>query len=187
MGKLTPKQEQFAREYLVDLNATQAAARAGYKDPNIGRQLITKNNVSAYIQELMSARAERTEITADKVLKELALIGFSNMKRYAKWSGEGAYFYDSDELSEDQSAAIAEVTSKKTTRKGKDDDDEIETVEIKLKLHDKKGALVDIGRHLGMFKDKVEHSGKVEHDFGGAKDELAARLQRLVEAASKPE
>ena len=122
----------------------------------------------------MNARAERTEITADKVLKELALIGFSNMRHYAKWSGEGAYFYDSDELTEDESAAIAEVTSKKTTRTVKDSDDEIETVELKLKLHDKKGALVDIGRHLGMFKDKIEHSGDVglKYIAGLAEDDL---------------
>jgi phage terminase small subunit len=186
MAKLSPKQEQFCREYLIDLNATQAALRAGYSAKTAysqGQRLLKDVEVQACVQKLKDARAERTDITADKVLKELALIGFSNMADYAKWGGEGACFYDSDELTKEQSAAVAEVSSKKTTYRGKDDDEK-ETVEIKLKLHDKKGALVDIGRHLGMFKDKVEHSGKVEHDFGGAKDELAARLQRFVEAAT---
>jgi len=185
--KLNPKQKQFAREYLIDLNATQAAVRAGYSVKTAkqqGQRLLTNVDLQPYLQELMNARAERTEITADKVLKELGLIGFSNMADYAKWAGEGAYFYDSDDLTREQAAAVAEVSSKKTTRKTQNDDD-VETLEIKLKLHDKKGALVDIGRHLGMFTDKIEHSGKIEHDFEGAKDELAARLQRLVENASE--
>lgn len=68
---LTPKQERFVQEYLVDLNATQAAVRAGYKNPEIGRQLITKNNVSSAIQEAKNVRSERTEITQDYVLSKL--------------------------------------------------------------------------------------------------------------------
>ncbi len=87
------------------------------------------------------------------------VIGFSNMADYAKWAGEGAYFYDSDELTKEQSAAVAEVSSRKVVRRGKKDEDETETVEVKLKLHDKRAALVDIGRHLGMFTDRLEHSG----------------------------
>lgn len=68
---LTPKQKAFVQEYLVDLNATAAAKRAGYKDPNIGRQLITKNNVSAAIQKAMWCREQRTEITQDYVIDKL--------------------------------------------------------------------------------------------------------------------
>ena len=67
---LTAKQERFVTEYLTDLNATAAAGRAGYKDPNIGRQVITKDNVRAAIDEGKRARAERTEITADLVVQE---------------------------------------------------------------------------------------------------------------------
>ena len=68
---LTPKQKRFVAEYLVDLNATSAAKRAGYKDPNIGRQLITKNNVSDAIQKAISDRQERTEVTQDYVIRKL--------------------------------------------------------------------------------------------------------------------
>lgn len=68
---LTPKQKRFVAEYLLDLNATAAAKRAGYKDPNIGRQLITKNNVSDAIQKAISDRQERTEVTQDYVIKKL--------------------------------------------------------------------------------------------------------------------
>ena len=66
---LSPKQELFVKEYLVDLNATQAALRAGYKDPNFGRQLLAKTNVSVAIQAAKAERAERVEIKADDVLK----------------------------------------------------------------------------------------------------------------------
>lgn len=69
--RLTDKQKRFVSEYLIDLNATAAAKRAGYKDPNIGRQLITKNNVSAAIQKAMQSREKRTEITQDYVLQKL--------------------------------------------------------------------------------------------------------------------
>lgn len=65
---LTPKQSAFVDEYLKDLNATKAAGRAGYSDPNIGRQLITKPNVADAIAVRMSEREKRTEITQDYVL-----------------------------------------------------------------------------------------------------------------------
>lgn len=68
---LTAKQKTFVQEYLVDLNATAAARRAGYKDPNKGRQLVTKSNVSAAIQAAMQERQKRTGITQDYVLGKL--------------------------------------------------------------------------------------------------------------------
>ena len=61
----------FVQEYLVDLNATQAAKRAGYKDPNKGRQLVTNSNVSAAIQEAMQKRSKRVEINQDYVIEKL--------------------------------------------------------------------------------------------------------------------
>ena len=70
-GKLTAKQEMFCREYLVDLNATQAAIRAGYSEKTakeIGCENLTKPNIQEYIQAQMNKRAERVEITADYVL-----------------------------------------------------------------------------------------------------------------------
>lgn len=68
---LTAKQKAFVQEYLVDLNATQAARRAGYKNPEIGRQLIANNNVSKAIQAALKAREKRTEVTQDYVIAKL--------------------------------------------------------------------------------------------------------------------
>ncbi len=69
--ELTPKQKRFCEEYVIDHNATQAANRAGYKDGNIGRQLITKNNVSARIVELQNEISDRLEITTEFLTNEL--------------------------------------------------------------------------------------------------------------------
>lgn len=71
---MTPKQARFVSEYLIDLNATAAAKRAGYKNPEIGRQLITKNNVAAAIAAAIKKREKKTEITAEYVLSNLKTI-----------------------------------------------------------------------------------------------------------------
>lgn len=68
---LTAKQKAFVQEYLVDLNATQAARRAGYKNPEIGRQLLTNNSVSSAVQTALKAREKRTEVTQDYVIAKL--------------------------------------------------------------------------------------------------------------------
>lgn len=81
---LTPKQERFVDEYLKDLNATAAAGRAGYKDPNKGRQLVTYSNIAAKIKERQAARAERVEITQDWVVKNLKTVVESGMAQKGK-------------------------------------------------------------------------------------------------------
>ena len=80
---LTPKQERFVQEYLVDLNATAAADRAGYKDPNIGRQLITKNSVASAIRKAQQRVQKRTEITQDMVVEKLAEIALGKATDFA--------------------------------------------------------------------------------------------------------
>lgn len=157
---LTPKQARFVEEYLVDLNATQAAIRAGYSEKTaevIGYENLRKPQISEVIAQRMADRAQRTEITQDKVLRELAKIGFSDIRRAVGWGASVAeadsdeptpgsvWLIPSEQIDAETSAAISEVSQ---TAQG-----------IKIKLHDKRAALVDIGRHLGMFKDKIEHTG----------------------------
>ena len=80
VARLTDKQKRFVEEYLVDLNATQAAIRAGYSAKNadkIGHELLGKTRVSEAIHAAMDERSVRTGITQDRVLQELAAIGFS--------------------------------------------------------------------------------------------------------------
>lgn len=82
--KLTPKQEKFCQEYVVDLNATQAAIRAGYSAKtarSLGQENLTKPDIQERLSELRSEQEKRTEITADAVLNEIALIGFGEPER----------------------------------------------------------------------------------------------------------
>lgn len=148
MAKLTPKQKRFIAEYLVDLNATQAAGRAGYKDPNIGRQLITKNNVAEAIRKAMADREERTGVTQDWVVQELYKIAHADRGGIAKVvGGVRVVLTDTDELDDEQRAALVGVEE---TKFG-----------IKVTTCDKLKALELLGRHLGMFTDKQEISGSI--------------------------
>lgn len=150
VARLTEKQKRFVAEYLVDLNATQAAKRAGYRDPNIGRQLITKNNVAAAIQEATRKRAKRTEVTQDQVLEELAAIGFARGTDYAQITPGGhVILTPTESLKERQRAAVLGV---KETQFG-----------VEIKLADKVKALELLGRHLGMFDrgGRNEDAGEV--------------------------
>lgn len=166
---LTEKQRRFKDEYLVDLNATKAAIRAGYSEKTAevqGSRLLRNVQVADAIAEAQATRADRTGITADKVLKELAKIGFSDIRNAVRWQSNVVGFVedpetgeprpattnnvvlvDSADLTDDAAACIAEVSQ------GKDGG-------LKIKLHDKRAALVDIGKHLGMFRERVELTGK---------------------------
>jgi len=152
--KLTAKQQTFVREYLVDLNATQAAIRAGYSAKTANRiaaENMSKPVIAAAIQAALDKRAKRTEITADRVLQELAKIGFSDVRKL--FTDDGS-LVPVTELDDDAAACLSSIEI--TTRKVRGgDDDEVEQV-FKVRLWDKRAALVDVGRHLGMFTDKLE-------------------------------
>lgn len=158
---LTPNQERFVTEYLIDLNATQAAIRAGYSAKTAevqGCRLLRYAHVAEAVKTAQDKRAKRTEITADAVVQELAKIGFANMLDYITVQNGDAYV-DFSTLTRDQAAAIGEVTSEIYTE-GKGDDAK-DVKRTKFKLTDKKAALDSLGRHLGLFVDKTEHSGAV--------------------------
>ena len=153
---MTPKQALFIQEYLIDLNATQAAIRAGYSKKTakqIGQENLTKPDVKKAIDEAISERWKRTEITQDRVLKELARIAFADPRNVFEWGPGGVTLRDSASLSDDDAAAVAEVSQTITDSGGS----------TKGKMYDKQRALELLGRHLGMFTDKVQmdHSGSV--------------------------
>ena len=148
---MTPKRARFVEEYLVDLNATQAAIRAGYSEKTAhsqGPRLLENVEVAAAIEKAKQARSERTEITQDEVLRALAQMAFSNMEDYATWGAAGVVIGESTGLSRDQAGAVQEV-SEHPTKYGK---------VLKFKLHDRCPALNLLGKHLGMFPDRLAHS-----------------------------
>lgn len=166
---LTDKQKRFCEEYLIDLNATQAAIRAGYS-PKTAEQtasrLLRNVKVQEYIAKRQKELSRSTEITQERVIKELALIAFSNNADYAhvvekKMQVEaGGTLVDvldkdgnpvmyrtvepvlTEELTEEQKRALAVI------KKGRDG--------LEVKSCDKVKALELLGKHLGIFTDKIE-------------------------------
>jgi hypothetical protein len=240
--KLSPKQQRFVEEYLIDLNASQAAVRSGYQgDPNtIGPRLLANVGVSAAIAEAMKARSERTEITADKVLQrwwELANVDVNELVEFRRdncrycW-GEGHHYqWTEGEFEQAQREAVEKgepapenlggfgfIATREPnpecpecagegrgkihvhdTRRlkgaarrlyrgvqsGKDG--------LKVLMADQDKALENVARHLGMFTDRVEHTGKnggpiqtestVRQDLSKLTDEQLAQLKQLAMAA----
>lgn len=181
LAKLTEKQKKFVDEYLIDMNATRAY-KAAYptvkKDETArvnGSRLLTNANVKDYLEKRIKDREKRTEITQDKVLRELAKIAFSSGADFAKVvtkktsSGkeiQQVELADTDSLPEDKKAAIS---SMKETKYG-----------ISVESYDKVRALELLGKHLGMFNDKLELSGNmtVNNPFEGLTTEELRKLAR---------
>lgn len=186
MSGLTRNQRIFCDEYLIDLNATRAykAAYKRVKKDATARtnssRLLTNANIKSYIESKMKEREKRTEITQDKVLKELAKIGFANATDYARVV-EKEYLEQAkdengniiseipktykiveleitDNLDIDKQAAIAGI---KEGRNG-----------IEVKLNDKVKALELIGRHLGMFTDKMNVTVEKSEKLADILDQL---------------
>lgn len=155
MAKLTAKQQRFVDEYLIDLNATQAAIRAGYSADTAmeqGYQLLQKTSVSNAISQAMAHRSRRTGITQDRVLRELAKVAFVNAN---------------DVINTDSATVRADATA--------DDLACIQSVKVKvsesemgsssereIKLYDKMRALEMLGKHLGIFERRDHANGNGE-------------------------
>lgn len=171
VAELTPRQALFVQEYLVDLNATQAAIRAGYSSSSaaeLGSRLVEKSQVAAAIAKAKAERSKRTGINADRVLEELARIAFSDMGEFADWSGEHVTLRDSSQI---DTRCVVEV--KQTAKQFGAD--------VGIKLHDKLGALNALAKHLGLLPEKHEHeitlrreAERLAGDIGCTPEELLA-------------
>src|SRR4051794_18436907 len=143
---LNDRQARFVGEYLVDLNATQAAIRAGYSAKtaySAGERLLRNVEVAAAIAEAQAARSRRTEVTADQVVLELARIAFGDPRRVMSWGPGGVKLRPSAELADEEAAIVAGV-GETTTKEGGT---------LRVKTVDKLGALRLLGQHLGLFGD----------------------------------
>lgn len=153
---MTPKQERFVEEYLVDLNGTQAAIRAGYSARTANEQavrILADVSVQKRLTERMQARAERTEITQDRVLKELGRLAFLDIRKAFDATGNLKPVH---ELDDETAAAIAGLEVSEITA------GEVTIGNLKkIKLSDKKGALELIGRHLRMWNDKLDLNNNI--------------------------
>ena len=146
---MTKKQKLFIEEYLIDLNATQAAIRAGYSAESaysIGQENLKKPEIRARIEQAMAERSKRTGVNADRIIMELAKIAFVNAMDVI--DTESATI--KDDAAPEDTAAIQSVKVKTFGEDG---------LEREIKMADKLKALELLGKHLGMFKDKLELSG----------------------------
>ena len=144
---MSPRHRRFAAEYLIDLNGTQAAIRAGYKTRSASAQasrLLRRPDVAALIKEGMRERSRRTAVEADQVLTELARIAFADLRSSAEWGPDGVFPKPSKELDEDAARAVAEVTQTQS-RTGS---------MVKVKLFDKRAALESLAKHLGLYDER---------------------------------
>ena len=142
---MTPRQQQFVREYLIDLNATQAAIRAGYSARSAevqGARLLGEAKIAAAIKAAQEKRARKTEVDAARVVQEYARIAFADIKNAVAWGSNTVTLKASDDLPADVTAAISEV---RETKDG-----------VQIKFHSKTAALDSLARHLGMFKDVLK-------------------------------
>ena len=143
---LTPKQERFAHEYVVDLNAKQAAIRTGHKASGAtraGYTYLNTPNVKKYIDRLLAKKAKEVEITHTDIIQELIKIGFSNLQDYLTADNQPA---DLQQVGNDKTACLSGIKIN-TTTKG-----DVITSRVEFKLHDKIRALEKLSRQLGFVK-----------------------------------
>lgn len=161
MKKLTAKQQRFVDEYLIDLSATAAARRAGYSERTANQQgprLLVNVGITTAIAKAMKARGERTHITQDRVLRELARIAFFDIRRL--YNADGT-LKRPDQLDDEAAAVLAGVDVVEQMTYSTDGDGELTaapTLTKKAKVFDKTAALTLAMRHLGLLNDKLEIS-----------------------------
>ena len=146
------KHELFALALAQGVSASAAYVQAGFKAHGSNAHRLSQNEgVKARVAELMAAAADKAGVTIGRIVEELAKIGFANASDFFAWGPDGVVIKPSSELTPDQLAVVAEVQETRARGHGEST--------IKIKLSDKQSALEKLGRHLGMFKEKVEHSG----------------------------
>ncbi len=169
--ELTDRQWMFVEEYLIDLNGTQAAIRAGYAESGAAVEASRLLRNAKIASAVDSALAERPGVTRARIVEELASIAFANMQDYMQSNDQGDPYLDFSDLTREQAAALAEVTVEDFTDGRGEDARNVRRV--KFKLSDKQGALEKLGKALSMFKDRVD----VNH---GMTNDLAAFMERIA-------
>jgi len=167
--RLTAKQEKFVDEYLIDLNATQAAIRTGYSKKTatvIGAENLTKPNIQEYLQKRQSELQKKAKLTPEMVIDELSHIAFDDVKNYLSFrtektkvgqSEDGSPILAYDTVIDLKDSDTIDTRNISEISKGRDG-------QFKFKLYCKDNALVQLGKHLGIFNDKAISQDGEEDD-----------------------
>ncbi len=189
MSKLTPRRAEFVRQYIKSLNAAGAARAAGYAPSSAnteGSRLLANADVQQAISEARAQLAEREQVTPERIVSELASIAFSDLGDYFRLDGKNASI-DFSNLPIGATKALESITVDEYVEGRGDNAQNVRR--IRVRLHDKRAALVDLAKTLGMFSDGVNVQVNVNES-----DQLqefdVEQLRELVsgaESASIPE
>ena len=181
--KLTPKQQMFVMEYLVDLNATQAAIRSGYSAKTAneqGARLLANVSVQAALKEAMDERASRVELTADSVLRELRDLVFHNPKNYYDKNGQLLAVKDMpDEVAKTvHSVKILKTEFNASAEGGDVDFEPVQTVEVKG--IDKLKAIEMSMKHLGILTERIDVGVTVNDVLSAFPAEIQTKIKEAI-------
>ena len=159
------RHECFCQEYIVDFNGTRAAIDAGFAKRSArvtASRLLTKANIQERIAELLKDRSERTKVTQDMVVRELALIAFSDLRNYITIDElTGAIQAKGFKaMPEGQSRVLRSIKEDRVIKEDADGKKTTVYDKVKFELWDKPKALELLGKHLAMFLEKFELTGK---------------------------
>jgi phage terminase small subunit len=147
-NSLTPRQARFVEEYLIDLNATQAAIRAGYSPKGAtveGTRLLTNTNIARAITEAQKQRAKQVKISQNEVLRRYWNLATGDIRRVVEWGPGRLEVRDSKQLTPDEAALVSEVSETRVGNRSS----------VRVKFADKLAALRDVAKHVGMFVDQM--------------------------------
>ena len=165
MSDLTPKQKRFCEEYIVDFNGKQAAIRAKYSKKTAEVQssrLLSNAKVQEYISKLTQKQQQRTEITADRVIEEIAKVAFCNIKNLYNEDGR---LKEPQELEDHISATVSSFKNRREYQ-GKDEDGNAGFATIdEYKTYDKLKALELLGKRFAIFTDKQEVTHTISEEM----------------------
>lgn len=175
-AELSPQQEAFATALASGMSQADAYRRAyprstSWTDKTVwekASRLAAAGKVQARVRELGEKAAAANQVTVDRIVRELARIAFGNKRAVMSWGPGGVTLKDSEALSDDEAALVAEVKETTSATGGS----------LSLKTHDKVKALELLGKHVGMFADKVELTGR----NGGPVTHATVTPEELAEA-----
>lgn len=184
---LTGKQALFVAEYLADLNATQAAIRAGYSPTRAGKtgwENLRKSNIRAAITGAQAPRLAKLDMDAEAVLAELSRIAQANVLDYMRIGEEGEPIVDFSRLDRDQAAALSEVTVEDFPRAR--DSGKREVRRVRFRMHNKLAALRELARHFSQAREDVGRASSEARDPAPQHDprQVARAVVAILESAA---
>jgi len=165
------RRERFAQLVASGIPYTKSYVQAGYKPGEAAAwRCRSRADVSARIDEIMGAAAAKNDVTVERVVAELAKIGFASADDFFDWGPDGVTIRDKSDLTPEQRAVVSEVMEQPG---------EFGST-IKIKLYDKPGALEKLGRYLGMFREKVELDANLNVKDVSPRERIASRIAGLA-------